>query len=129
MTLALVKDTIDEARKTGLEWLQTVASDEVVECHAQGHGFEKLTVRKTRKGVVAVPQQDGAWQIQEPCRNCGTVRTFTTLPGGRLLYSGSFDYDYQWPKEYHPPKGSDLSKADWKQELWRRAMHRLITGG
>jgi hypothetical protein len=93
-------------------------SPEQATCMSQGHSWPKIRPgRALPKGVDAVPQKMGAFQVRETCPVCDTVRIWTTLPGG------GFDLDVQYRYE-HPrswvtkESGVDVTRRDIKADVW-----------
>lgn len=125
----------DEAdrQKAAEEWRHN-ADDDILGCRAAGHAFPKIrTTRAGRlpKGISARRQFDGSYQITSTCRDCGTERTITTLPGGMIDLPATYKYTYptdsQGRNRYAAPKGS----AEWVgrraclYEVWRRALETI----
>lgn len=50
------------------------------------------------KGLQAIPQVDGCYQLRDVCQRCGKVRVLTTLPKG--VFDVSADYDYRNPSDW-----------------------------
>jgi hypothetical protein len=112
---------MDDAERRAADWL-TAADDEILACRATGHAFPKLRARsgKLPRGVAAYRQRDGAYMIESTCRDCGTVRTLVTLPGGHLDLPAR--YTYRWPEGYATPKGAGVTRRQALSELWDRTL-------
>lgn len=103
---------------TGEQHLSTL-DDDWVSCKGDRHDFPKLRVGPLPKGVTASPvSRSGVYQLTYTCPDCGTVRTKTTQRGG--IVAGA-KYSYRHPTGYLAPPGAGLSKADYANELGRRA--------
>ncbi len=103
---------------TGQEHLGAL-DDDWVSCKGDRHDFPKLRVGPLPKGVTASSStRTGVYQLTYVCPDCGTVRTKTTQRGGIVVQA---KYDYKHPQGYLAPKGAGLSKADYTNELGRRA--------
>ena len=93
-------------------------SPEQAECMGQGHSWPKIrSGRALPKGVDAVPQKMGAFQVRETCQVCRSVRIWTTLPGG------AFDMDIQY-RYIHPDNwvtqetGTGVTRRDIRADTW-----------
>lgn len=92
--------------------------DTILGCRGQGHSWPKL--HKTGKGIRIVREREGGYQIVSICSDCGMERTLTTLPNGIIEHPAK--YQYRQPKGYKAPKGSNVSRRDCLDELWRRVL-------
>jgi hypothetical protein len=113
----------DDPEGTAADWL-TSADDRYLACRGAGHAFPKLRAGrggKLPRGLRATPQHDGAYQLVMTCRDCGTERTLTTLPGGELDLPAR--YTYRHPEGYKTPKGAGeyVTRRACLAESWRRA--------
>jgi len=97
----------------------TSLDDDWVSCKGDRHDFPKLRVGPLPPGVTSRPVKSGVYQLTYVCPDCGTVRTRTTLRGGIL--DRTVKYGYKHPHGYLAPKGAKLTKADYANELSRRA--------
>lgn len=105
---------LDRSRQNYLAGL----SPEQATCMSQGHSWPKIRPGKALpKGVDAVPQKMGAFQVRETCPVCRMVRTWTTMPGG------AFDVDVQY--RYERPEGwvvrdssIEVTRRDIKASVW-----------
>lgn len=104
------------------DWL-AATDDRLLACRAQGHAFPKLRAGRVPRGIRATRQHDGAYQVTSTCRDCGTERTLTTLPGGALDLPAS--YTYRWPRGYATPAGAHITRRMALAELWDRAIERV----
>ena len=95
------------------------ASDEVLACRAQGHAWPKLRAGRLPEGIALKRERDGCYQIESTCRDCGMVRTITTLPSGMIDYPAT--YRYVQPDGYRSPVGSEVTRRECLAEIWRRA--------
>lgn len=96
--------------------------DNIVVCKGQRHDFAKIRPGKLPRGLEAVPQKDGCYQIRQRCRNgCGVVRTMTTLPGGVFDMDVQYRYEYENPA-FHAPRDTGLTARDYMAEAVRRAV-------
>jgi hypothetical protein len=111
----------DGPSREGRDWLHA-ADDDLLACRATGHAFPKIRARsgKLPRGISARRQHDGAFQIAQTCRDCGTRRWLTTLPGGELDLPARYSYEY--PIGYASPKGSHVNRRLALAEVWRRAL-------
>jgi hypothetical protein len=118
-------------------WM-TSADDDVLGCRASGHAFPKIRATragKLPKGVSARRQWDGCYQLTSVCRDCGTERTITTLPGGMIDLPAHYKYVYPVDSEgrnrYAAPKGTGgfTSRRECLREAWRRALETIQTEG
>lgn len=103
---------------TGDDHLEAL-SDDAISCKGDRHDFPKLKVGPLPKNVRASHVRQGVYQLTYTCPDCGTVRTRTTQKGG--IVDSSIKYDYKHPKGYLAPKGAGLTRADYVEELGRRA--------
>jgi hypothetical protein len=108
------------------EWLQS-ADDKILACRGWGHSWPKVRAGRMRKGISAVRQHGGCYQVTFTCADCGMERTLTTLPGGQLDLPAK--YTYRQPKGYASPKGSGISRRDCAGESWRRAVETVAATG
>jgi hypothetical protein len=101
-------------------------SDETVACRGDHHDWPVLRPGKLPRGVSAVPdRRDGSFQIKVRCRNCGRVRTKTTMPGGALDTSARWGYE-GGPADFSLARtGVEATRADFTAELWRRLAETL----
>jgi len=93
-------------------------SPEQATCLSQGHEWPKIRPgRALPKGVDAVPQKMGAFQVRETCPTCKTVRTWTTLPGGG--FDMDVQYRYEHPKNWVTQEtGTGVTRRDIKADVW-----------
>jgi len=105
---------LDQRQK---DWLNHLP-DKFIPCRGDHHDWPVLKPGPLPRGVRAVPQAGGCYQVIVTCRNCGRERMKTTLRGGALDRSAI--YKYRDPEGYAAPKGLDLSRADYTAELYRR---------
>lgn len=103
---------------TGEDHLNTL-DDDWVSCKGDRHDFPKLRVGPLPKGVISTPVKNGVYQLTYTCPDCGTVRRRTSLRGG--IIDRGVKYRYKHPHGYLAPKGAGLRKADYANELGRRA--------
>jgi hypothetical protein len=103
--------------ETPEDWLYNT-SDIILACRGQGHAWPKLRAGRLPKGVNAIRQIDGSWEIVSICRDCGMERRLVTLPTGDIDYPAR--YTYKSPKGYKTPKGSEITRRDCLSEGWRR---------
>ena len=90
------------------------------QCMGQGHEWPKIRTGKPMpRGVDAVRQRMGQFQVRETCPVCTSVRIWTTLPGG------GFDMDIQY--RYDHPKwwvvqetGTGVTRRDIKADTWNQ---------
>jgi hypothetical protein len=117
-----IKSTLTtEAMLTrGRVWLRELRP-EFLTCHAQGHQFPRLHSLEGNKGLRAHGLGRGAWQLEFTCPMCGGSRVMTTSPGGILNLPVLYHYDM--PDGYAAPRGAQLTRRDYMQELWRRFYH------
>jgi|SRR5215472_1425387 len=113
---------LDDPPVPAAEWIVHV-DDKILACRGQGHAFPKIRTGSLPKGMRAVRQHDGSFQITFICRDCGTERTLTTLPTGNLDLPAK--YKYKHPPGYKTPKGSSISRRECLAESWRRTMEAL----
>lgn len=102
-------------------------SNETIECRGDQHDFPRVRIGPLPKGIRAIPQHDGSYQMVISCLNCGRERTRTTLPGGYFERGVRFSYK-GGPKDFSAEKDSarsDLGKADYTEELYRRNAENL----
>jgi hypothetical protein len=100
--------------------------DNIIACKGGHHDWPHIRPgNKLPRNVKAVPQADGCYQLQETCRSCGLVRCKTTLPKG--FYDRNAKYQYLDNVGYYAPRGADLSRADYSEELYRRIAEMLRT--
>jgi hypothetical protein len=87
-------------------------------CMSQGHSWPKIRPGKALpKGVDAVPQKLGAFQVRETCPVCHTVRTWTTLPGGG--FDMDVMYRYEHPQDWVTKDSDvDVTRRDIKADVW-----------
>jgi hypothetical protein len=87
-------------------------------CMSQGHSWPKIRPGKALpKGVDAVPQRMGAFQVRETCPVCRTIRTWTTLPGG--AFDMDVQYRYEHPQDWVTKHGDvDVTRRDIKADVW-----------
>lgn len=102
---------------TGQEHLDTL-DDEWLSCKGDRHDFPKLKVGPLPPGVTPRPAKNGVYQLTYVCPDCGTVRTKTTARGGIVVQA---KYGYKHPQGYLAPKDAGLRKADYANELGKRA--------
>ena len=125
----------DEAdrKKAAEEWRHN-ADDDILGCRASGHAFAKIRTTSSGrlpKGITARRQFDGSYQITNTCRDCGTERTITTLPGGMIDLPAHYRYEYpkdsQGRNRYAAPKGSAewTSRRECLYEVWRRTLETI----
>jgi len=124
----MVKVTkIRTAKQQADEFLASVP-DEQLMCMTQRHPWPLIDLRKRSlpKGIGAVRQHDGCYQIRETCPNCGKTRWYTTLPGG--VFDVNVQYRYDSPPGW-VVKHDDIeaTRRDYKAELFRRA-NEMLTG-
>jgi hypothetical protein len=113
---------VGETDPDGAEWLHGL-DDRIIACRGDHHDWPVLRPGKLPRGIKAMPQSDGGYQLTITCRGCGRQRTRTTLPGG-LLERGA-RYGYKDPKGYKAPRGLGLTRQDYVDELWRRIVETL----
>ena len=106
-----------ELQQRQKDWLHHLP-DKFIPCRGDHHDWPILKPGPLPRGVRAIPQRDGCYQLVIACRQCGRERTKTTLPGGG--YDRSAIYKYRDPEGYAAPKGLDLTRADYTAELYRR---------
>lgn len=94
-------------------------------CMSQGHSWPKIRPGKSLpKGVDAVPQKMGAFQVRETCPVCHTVRTWTTLPGG--AFDMDVSYKYERPRDWVVRDGDvDVTPRDIKADVWAQSTRGL----
>lgn len=96
--------------------------DSFLACRAQEHNWPKLALKKGlltyNKGIEVRKEKRGVYTINATCRDCGTVRTITTLSGG--IMGATNKYTYTYPEGYRSPKGSGITRADCKIEFFER---------
>lgn len=103
--------------------------DKLLACRGDHHVWPQMKVgRVLPRGMSAVRQRDGCFQLRQRCSNCGMVRTKMTLPGGR------WDLDAGWvytdkPRGYAAPKGSEITRLDAVAELGRRIQDAITATG
>lgn len=91
--------------QTAKDFLLNIDND-LLACRGQGHAWPKLKPSKRpKRGIRAVPQRDGCYQLTTTCRDCGMERVLTTLPGGAIDHPAR--YTYRAPEGYRAPKGPD----------------------
>jgi hypothetical protein len=100
--------------------------DDFLSCRGDRHSFPKLRPGPMPRGVNAVRQFDGSFQLTFTCPDCGTERTRTTLSGGGI--ERPVRYTYRYPQGYQSPKGSGLRKTDFSDELDRRVTPWIARG-
>lgn len=102
-------------------------SPEQATCMGQGHDWPKIRPgRALPKGVDAVPQRMGAFQVRETCSTCKTVRTWTTLPGG--AFNLDIQYRYEHPKDWVVRHGEvDVTRRDIRADTWDQFGRLLAT--
>lgn len=91
------------------------------ECMSQGHAWPKIRAGKPLpKGVEVEPQRSSQYQVNETCGTCGSVRTWTTLPGG--AFDMDIQYRYQHPKWWVVQEtGTGVTRRDIKADIWSQA--------
>lgn len=109
----------------GRRWLEN-APDEVIACKADHHPWPQLKIGILDPGIRVTPQHDGCWQLVILCPNCERQRTKTTLPRGRWDFGAV--YQYTGGKDFSPPPGAGITKADYVAEWWRRAQEAYRPG-
>lgn len=109
----------DDPQTEAAAWLHQ-ADDKLLACRGQGHAWPKVRRDKVPRGIRAIPQHDGSYQVTFTCRDCGMDRTLTTLPGGQLDLPAQ--YTYRAPPGYKSPKGSRINRRMAFAETWRRAL-------
>ena len=125
--MAIRVKVIDDGQPFDIEgWLQHT-DDKFLACRAQGHAFPKLRKGKLPKGMSAVRQHDGAFELIAVCRDCGTERRLNTLPKGELGFPARYRYAY--PEGYKSPKRSGVTGRLALLELWRRTMEGMAVRG
>lgn len=104
----------DHGRQTYLASL----SAEQATCMSQGHSWPKIRPGKALpRGVDAVPDKMGAFQVRETCPVCHTVRTWTTLPGG--AFDMDVQYRYEHPKDWVVKDSHvEVTRRDIKADVW-----------
>jgi hypothetical protein len=110
--------------KRARDFLSRIPEDQLA-CRAQGHSWPKIRPdRELPRGTSAARQRDGAFQVRETCAVCGTVRTWTTLPGG--AFNMDVQYRYEHPQDW-VTREQDLAVygRDYKAELWGLVSARL----
>lgn len=121
----MVKVQIRTPEQQSKAFLGTVPDDQL-ECMTQRHPWPLIDLRDKRlpKGIRAVRQHDGCYQIEETCPNCGKARWYTTLPGG--VFDVNVIYRYKDPQGW-VTKHDDVeaTRRDYKAELFRRAAEQL----
>jgi hypothetical protein len=98
--------------------------DDIVACKGGHHDWPHIKPGKLPKGVQAVPQRDGCFQIRETCRSCRLVRIKTTLPGG--YYDASAKYVYTDSVGYYAPSGLGVTRYEYAAELYRRLAESIL---
>jgi hypothetical protein len=96
--------------------------DRTVACRGDHHDWPILKPGPLPRGVSAVPQHDGCFQVTITCKNCGRWRRKTTLPGGGYDTSAVYAYG-GGPKDFSAKEDSQrggLTRTDYTIELWRR---------
>jgi hypothetical protein len=90
------------------------------------HDFPILRAHRTvPKGITAVPQADGCYQIRETCRVCGLIRYKTTRPGG--AYDLDAHYVYERPDDWVViPRDLDITQADLQAANWELCAEQLF---
>jgi len=97
--------------------------DEQLACMSQRHPWPVIDLKKKTvpKGISALPQHDGCWQIRETCPVCGKVRWYTTLKGG--AFDTSVQYRYEDPPNWVVRHSEiEATRRDYKAELFRRVL-------
>lgn len=100
--------------------------DKFLACHGQGHNFPRIKRTRSGKqprGIRAIRQHDGSYQLVFICPECGTERELVTLPGGQIDLPAR--YRYKYPDGYRAPKGAKLTRRDYFAESWRRLLEDL----
>lgn len=89
-------------------------------CMSQGHSWPKIRPGKPLpKGVEAVPQRLGAFQVRETCPVCNSVRIWTTLPNGG--FNLDVQYRYEHPEDWVIRDGSvDVTRRDIRADVWNQ---------
>jgi len=100
-----------------LEYLYGL-DDDVVSCLGDHHDWEKLN---PRKGIPAVANHDGSYQLISTCGDCGRIRFKTTLVGGAWDMTAKWEYR-DGPR---PPKGLGLTRTAYAAENGRRISEAL----
>jgi hypothetical protein len=99
-------------------------------CRAGRHDWplDKLQNGKALpRGLAAVPQNDGCYQMRDTCQRCGKVRVVTTLPRG--IFDVSADFAYSDPADWVTLADElDVTKRDLRAENIARSAGRLFSG-
>lgn len=120
-TVVVDNRTVEERQA---DWLHNLPN-KFIPCRGDRHDFPVLKPGPLPRGIRAIPQHDGSFQMVSICRNCGRERTKTTLPAG--VYDFSAKYTYKDPAGYKAPRGLGLTRADYIAELYRRVAESLVS--
>jgi|SRR5262245_1748568 len=116
----------DSERLAALNWLANVESA-FLACRGR-HNFPKLLLTEGQlpPGIRAERQADRSYNITETCPDCGTRRTYSTVPDG-WLGGLKIHYRYEWPDGYRVPPGAMtwITLDDMKAEQWTRVREAL----
>lgn len=106
----------DRARQ---QYLASLSAEQAV-CMGQGHDWPKIKPGKALpRGIEAVPQHNGQFQVRETCPVCKTVRTWTTLPGG--AFDLDIQYRYEHPKDWVTRHGDvEVTRRDIRADTWEQ---------
>jgi hypothetical protein len=117
--MARVKVTSITPDAAKSNYLARLDDDQAV-CMSQGHGWPKIKPGKPLpRGINVVPEKNGQFQVRETCPSCGTVRTWTTLPGGQ--FDMDIQYRYEHPKQWTTQeKGTGVTRRDIKASVWKQ---------
>jgi hypothetical protein len=99
------------------DWIMH-SDDVIIACRGQGHSWPKIRPGKLPRGMKAIPQHDGGYELVTTCRDCGMVRRLITLPSGMIDMPAK--YSYVQPDGYKAPKGSKVTRRECLAESWRR---------
>lgn len=119
-----IEQTPDQAKADFLHNLD----DKFLECRGDHHDWPVLKLgTDLPRGVSAIRQRDGCYQLKMRCKNCGKVRSKLTLP------KGVWDLDVGWaypevPKGFASPPGSGVTRMDCVAELGRRLQEQIVKG-
>jgi len=98
------------------QYLASMDDDQAV-CMSQGHSWPKIRPNKPLpKGIEAIPEKNGQFQVRETCSSCKTVRVWTTLPGG--AFDMDITYKYIRPEHWVVRHGEDVTPRDIRAHVW-----------
>ena len=114
----------DDSEKLAQDWIFN-SPDSILACRGQGHAWPKLRPGRMPKGMSALPQREGGYQLITTCRDCGMERTLITLPSGEIDMPAR--YAYRQPDGYKAPKGTHVTRRECLAESWRRMREEITS--